>query len=275
MISYIKPYNNISFKAQHKNTMEHISSVGSGYLNHTTSFFRYNQDKYKQTDKFLIEYLREKANKNPLTILSAGCSFGEEVYSYALGLNNLNPKPKIVGIDASQTAINEAKKGMYTLNDFEKWYLVKNNTWYDKEFRDEMRKEFSKNFEYFDEENKTYKLRTGSLNNCDFLNIDIQKLVNNFRANSQDCILCRYVLYHLTSLSFEKPDEYNEIFMQLFDILKPGGILCLNSDEYDMYDEKLLETGFVHFDNERPWLYQKPKTIGNHILSYFRHKLLK
>ncbi|MBQ8636073.1 methyltransferase domain-containing protein [bacterium] len=272
MISPIS-FNNISFRA-HTGT-EFINSKHSDYLCHTTEFFRYNNNRYRNTDSFMMEQLEKSQKDKPLNIVSIGCSYGEEVYSYAMGLNHLNPKPKIIGFDPSQSAIDGAKEGIYTLNDNEQWYLTKKNTYYDDGIRNQVRPVFHDNFECIDKDTKTYKLKEGRFENCEFFVGEIQEIGKYFPANSQDCLLCRYVLYHCRMQEVTNPNVYKKIYTQMFDILKPGGLLCLNRDEYEYYNNELLDVGFIQPYETKPWIYQKPTGISNTILSHFRQKFNK
>ena len=79
-----------NFKAVHENLLELNSSNKIKMLNHTTQFFR-----YREMDEFITKKLKYKQlfSNKPLNIISAGCSFGEEVYSYAITLNNSRKKP--------------------------------------------------------------------------------------------------------------------------------------------------------------------------------------
>ena len=272
MISPLR-YNNLSFKA-HINT-EYIRTKYSDYLCHTTEFFRYNNSRYDNTESFMIKELEKMQKDKPLNIVSIGCSYGEEAYSYAMGLKHLNPRPNIIGIDPSESAIKGAREGIYTLNDREQLYLIKKNTWYDDGIRNAVRPIFNDNFECINKDSKTYQLKKGHLGNCEFYRGEIQELSKFFKANSQDCLLCRYVLYHCRGQEMTNPKEYRRIFTQMFDVLKPGGLLCLNKDEYEFYNENLINEGFIQPYKTKPWIYQKPNSLTKALISHFRQKLFK
>lgn len=269
MITPIKIKSNyISFKGEAQQ-LEYID-VKPGYLDflfHKSSFFRYDDTEYKNIDSFMINTLKSKHNNKPLNILSIGCSYGEEVYSYALGLDDLNPKPIIVGIDVSESAINKAKEGEYQLNKFEQNYLINNSNTYDYcTINTQARKKFKEHFECINGTQEIWKLKKGHLPNCEFKKLGIENLRNEFKPNSQDCILCRLILYHVDSLEICNPAKYKAILQGIYDTLKPGGLLCLSSDEYNDYDKTLLKMGFRHY-SKTPYIYQKPHTIKSGIAS--------
>jgi len=58
-----------------------------------------------------------------ITIWSAGCSFGEETYSLAILLKELDllQKSRIYGTDISSMAIEKSKKGIYLTKDFKEY----------------------------------------------------------------------------------------------------------------------------------------------------------
>lgn len=271
MISRINT-NMVSFCGTHKVRVELYNKKNIDFLNHTTDFFRYNFSKKDLTDEFLIDYLSTKQSKNPISIVSAGCSYGEEPYSYAIGLEHLEPKAQISAFDISKDVIECAKNGAYTLDEFEKKYFSSLDNAYD-DFKKEILKSFQDNFECIDEENQKYKLKDGHLDNCNFFQADIRDISKYYKANSQDLILCRNVMYHLDNVAFETPDEFQDVFEQLFDIAKPNGLVCFDSNEFEIYDEHMKKEGFIQPFSERPWIYQKPNRQSARLISFIRNKL--
>ena len=252
MINRLSIKNNIPFRAIHLNQYERIGN--ETVLNHKTSFFRYS-DK-ENTDAFVVSLLRRKNNDKPLAIVSAGCSFGEEVYSYALACEKYGIKANISGFDISSTVINEAKQGKYYLNEKELDYLVK----YQKgkkrtPFQKAMSDTFARNFEQKERHKNCYQLKNDKLTNCEFRLGDVKKIQTLYGKNSQDLILCRYVLYHIPNI-----EELYNVFGQFEKILKPGGLLCLNDIEAKYYKEALLTLGFIQPYKNYPWIFEKPKT---------------
>lgn len=264
--------NTIPFRGMHKTKVESYNKENIDFLNHTTDFFRYNFSNSDLTDEFLIDYLSDLQTKKPISIVSAGCSYGEEPYSYAIGLQHLEPKVQISAFDVSKKVIECAKKGVYVLDEYEKKYFSEPDDTYD-DFKKEIIANFKENFECIDEENQKYKLKDGCLNNCNFFQADIRDISKHYKANSQDLILCRNVLYHLENVAFDAPDEFQDVFEQLYDIVKPNGLVCLDSYEYDIYDEYMKKEGFIQPFEERPWIYKKPNRPSARLISFFRNKL--
>ena len=78
--------------------------------------------------------------------------------------------------------------------------------------------------------------------------LDIEK---DFGKNSQNCILCRFVLYHLTK------DDIKKFAQQAYNTLKPGGILCLEPTGYPKYQNELTALGFTQPYPEAPSIFKK------------------
>ena len=248
----------INFKAHHANLIEHSDEIRNslGYYNHTTCFFRYNNHD-DNTDYFVINSLKENKSKKPLEIVSLGCSFGEEVYSYALGLDDLAKKANIVGIDISPDAISDAQIGEYRLDFDEKDLFINRETRNkDKSLDEIISKAFSENFETSNLFGSKYKKKEGHLENCEFLVSDIDKMKEIFKPNSKDVVLCRFVFYHFDD---DMLKVLNSI-LQSYEILKPGGLFCLSKGEYKHYEKAVTSIGFKQPYKEKPWIFQKPET---------------
>ncbi|MDD2365099.1 MAG: tetratricopeptide repeat protein [Desulfuromonadaceae bacterium] len=87
-----------------------------------TYFFREPGHLNLMVDKLLPELMHSR-NHNPVRILSAGCSTGEEPYSIAIMLrerfgSDAEKLFRIVGVDIDSTAINTARKSVYGRNSF-------------------------------------------------------------------------------------------------------------------------------------------------------------
>lgn len=260
---------NINFGTTHRyNKKEKNPNIGgsSETLNHSTQFFRYNEN-----DEFIVNELKKRPQNKSLNIVSAGCSFGEEVYSFALALDDLPCKPKICGIDVSQKAIYGAKRGTYFLDDIERSYLEEGcslRTYREKTpYREELKRRFNKNFKVVNSKFHEYKLEKGALCNCVFACENILALDSIFDENSQDLILCRMVLYHLS----EKDSKI--FFEKAYKILKPGGMLCIEPYGHYDYHKDLTSIGFEHPFNDALFIYTKPKE-KNKFANYLKQMIL-
>ena len=182
-----------------------------------------------------------KKEAEPLNILSAGCSTGEEVYSFAMALDDLKQKPNIVGIDISKKAIEYANSGQFMLDDSERALLENNCTLRMRRANtprnEELKRRFSENFEQVNPKFHEYKKKDGTFKNCKFLHSNITDIERLFDENSQDVILCRMVLYHLTQ------QDRIEFFKQAYKLLKPGGMLCIEPFRHYDYHQEITNIG--------------------------------
>lgn len=246
----ITPYYNQSFRAIHTKNVVQSQLSKTNYLNHTSHFFR-----YRETDEFLISYL-SKLNQNSINIVSAGCSHGEEAYSYALGLID-KPNVQINAFDISAEAIKEAKRGEYVLSEQEKLYLEPKRFFLrprkvQESIQDKIQKDFMQNFKCKDWKSYKFQLKDNHLNNCNFFVGDVTKSGSYFEKESQDLILCRYVLYHLDEEAKEKA------LAQFHEILKTGGLLCFEvEDDFAFKTSTMLDFGFTRPFVNFPHIYQK------------------
>lgn len=84
---------------------EKSNSNGIGALNYQTAFFR-----EPKTDEIVQNYILEKfGNEDEINIVSGACSTGEEAKSYAMMMDSLNGKLKIMGFDISPKCIEKAQ----------------------------------------------------------------------------------------------------------------------------------------------------------------------
>ena len=271
MILNFNPHSNLSFKAVHTKNISKSPLSKTNYLNHSSHFFR-----YRSTDEFLIDYL-SKLNQDSINITSAGCSYGEEAYSYAIGLID-KPNVQINAFDISQEAIKGAKKGEYVLSTQEKLYLdprrfplKSQNT--KEPLQDKIQKDFMKNFKCISWRDYKFQRKHDCLKNCNFFVGDVTKTASYLEKDSQDLILCRYVLYHLDEESREKAVK------DFYQTLKPGGLLCFEVDEDFAVDTiTMLSCGFIRPFREFPHIWQKsskPIDREKMILNYQIQKLIE
>ena len=80
-------------------------------LKHETGFFR-----DIETKEFVKDYIEKNfAEKEKINIIVGGCSTGEEAYTYAMLLDKLKNKTKIIGFDLSEKSINDAKSKKFLM----------------------------------------------------------------------------------------------------------------------------------------------------------------
>lgn len=100
-----------------------IESLHDDLLINVTSFFREPQYFDFLYDNIFPKIVKNRSTKEPIRVWVPGCSTGEEVYSIAIVLseflaeNSINIPVQIFGTDISKTAIEKARKGVYSQND--------------------------------------------------------------------------------------------------------------------------------------------------------------
>ena len=244
--------NAISFRAIHEINSEINKNYEIPTLIHTTQFFRYND-----VDELIVKKLQQKQffQRKPLSIVSAGCSYGEEVYSYAIALDNPKHTPKILGIDMSEMAIKEAKRGQYVLDIKERELLQRNfslpRTEALTEYEKKNRSCFNKNFRCINSKNGVYEKKLNRFANCSFVQGNILDIDNLCKNNSQDIILCRNVLYHLDNADIES------FAKKAYKILKAGGMICIAPNEYAKFQSFFTKEGFKQPFKEAPCIFKK------------------
>lgn len=92
-------------------------------LINVTSFFRDPQTFQFLQEKIFPRMVKNRSSLDPIRVWVPGCATGQEVYSIAISLTefladiSLNIPVQIFGTDASQTAIEKARAGIYTQSD--------------------------------------------------------------------------------------------------------------------------------------------------------------
>ncbi len=171
---------------------------------------------------------------NPLRVLSVPCSTGEEPYTLAMCLADLDlpaNAARIDAVDISHGNIDKAMHGCFGNNSFRGGDL---------EFRDR----------YFVRENDHYRLQE-----------DIRTRVNFTRANILDpTFLQQRELYHVIFcrnllIYFDRPTQ-NLAIERLEQLLRPDGILFLGHSETGL----LLERSFTPLDHSRCFGFRRGRT---------------
>lgn len=185
---------------------------------HETSFFRH-QESFDLVQHICQQKIQQSANANSdcnVQIWSVGCSTGEEPYSLALALEELDDEPLIkrglrlfygvTGIDISYPALNLARDGIYT----DRKLHVMSESIRNKYFVEQDRKQWQIN----------EKIRSRVL----FLQSNLQEIAQAPKRN-YDVIYCQNVLIYF------QPEDRVKILEELVERLIPGGILVLGVGE--------------------------------------------
>lgn len=164
-------------------------------------------------DNVLKTYDKDKA----LKVWHAGCSTGEEVYTMAIVLQEMNflDQASLLGTDLSAKALRKARKGAYEhsildnhLNPFLKFYPGKSLS------------------DYFDLEDAQGVIRSSYKKNINFMQ---HNLVSQNMRLIFDIVFCRNVMIY-----FDEKLK-NHVLSSIHDALCPKGILVLGY--YDMMTE--------------------------------------
>ncbi len=168
-------------------------------------------------EEFLKQYIYASRQTNrSLSVWSAGCSSGEEVYSLAGLIREMLPdhadwEIHITGTDINPTALAKAQGGKYS-----KWSFRKTPSW------------FMKYVEKIDE--NSYKI-------CDCLKNMVRFQSHNLATESHlfyrlNIIFCRNVLIYFP------PEMIRKITKGFYDSLAEGGVLVLSPVEasLDIYN---------------------------------------
>lgn len=105
-----------------KNNPDEAETLFKLLNNNYTEFFR-NILTFAHLEQWILPNLMEKKHGNELRIWSAGCSTGQEAYSIAMLLENINFKKKekiryrIIATDINESALEEANIGIYNESD--------------------------------------------------------------------------------------------------------------------------------------------------------------
>ncbi len=128
---------------------------------------------------------KQKRNQNRITILSAGCSSGEELYTLNVmlmesGLFAWGWEVRLIGMDVSKAAIAKARRAVYPKNSFR-------------------RSNGSNDFveKYFDREGERFVLRKPYRNNVEFIHGNVLLPESFLGLHDIDAIFCRNVLIYM------------------------------------------------------------------------------
>ena len=215
---------------------EEISDIMDILTTNETYFFREAFQLRAFTDEILPELKLAKQRDRTLRIWSAGCSTGEEPYTIAMLMLEMDCfhgwRIEIVGSDISQRVVQHARKGVYGKSSFRS-----TDERYQKRF--------------FTETEGGYRI-------CD----EVRELVtisqmNLFDANRlallgrMDLIFCRNVIIYFDQASKKRVIE------SFYNMLRGGGYLLLGHSESLMN----ISTAFTLKHLKNDMVYQKPAAV--------------
>ncbi|MGM0586891.1 MAG: CheR family methyltransferase [Bacteroidota bacterium] len=204
-------------------------------LIHESYFLRFREQLEWLITQWLPRQLRDKGDGQPIHILSAGCSRGEEVYSIKLLMHKHLPEQvrkrvHVYGVDVSRAMVATAEKGVYT-----SWSM---------RGIDQL-----ECLHWFIDYGEKYEVRPFLRDQVNFCRANLMKTLHRQQLEKFprqfDLILCRNVLIYMTDIAVEK------VYSNLSEVLTPGGWLCTGpSDPLPTH-----RLGFYpHWENELFWL---------------------
>ena len=191
-----------------------ISDIVDALTVHETSFFRdfYPYDVLKS--QVIPELLKNYSAGHEIKILCAACSTGQEPYSLAMSLNELNLSNfnfNIKAIDIAKSAIEKAKMGIY--NQFEVQRGLSSNLL----------------LKYFDQVDKFWTINSDIKKNVSFMTAN---LMNDLSFLGKfDLIFCRNVLMYFAE------GEKKLIVANLKKLLNPKSFIFIGATEILPRDE--------------------------------------
>lgn len=181
-----------------------------------TEFFR-NSLTFAHLEQWILPRLMEgKSDNSELRIWSAGCSSGQEAYSIAMLVENINSKKqeksryRIIATDISESALLEANKGDYNEKDIQKIRV--------KDLK-----------EFFIKSGKTYTV-------CDRLKRHVSfstyNLLDNLSSYPQESIFGNFDLVVCCNMLFYyKPEYQRYIIKKLINSMAEKGYLVTGEAE--------------------------------------------
>jgi chemotaxis methyl-accepting protein methylase len=185
---------------------QEFSYLVSALTIHTTEWFR-EQNHFQMFHKMLGEELKKFSK---LKILSAGCSTGEEVYSFALvgeAFRKATPRfdYDISAFDIDPVSVEIAKKASYENEDLKK---------------------IPENYHPFlhaFSQDDGFSFRSTIKHRCHFYTDNLMRMQHTHKK--YDVIICRNVLIYFT------PDNVKSILKSLLEKLSTGGVLIIGHSD--------------------------------------------
>ncbi len=190
-----------------RNNPDEMNKLKDALTINVTRFFR-----NRETFDYLRDYISMNMikYKSKINILSVGCSSGEEPYTLAIIMDEINRKTgvqySITGVDVDENMIQRAKAGSYNEFSFT-------------EVRSEERDR------YFRKIGELYFIEDSLKTNVNFKIMDIKNQLILKKLGQFDIIMCRNVLIY-----FGK--EFQDRIIESFNNMLPsGGIMVLGKIE--------------------------------------------
>lgn len=190
-----------------------------------SEFFR-NPDKYSELKRDILPNLLK--NSRPLSVWSAGCSYGAEPYTLRIILHQLSPHRihNVLATDIDEVILTRARQGRFAASELAN-------------FSEAERKE------YFTEEGGVFEIAQHLRRGVEFKKHD---LLRDTYPSQVDLVLCRNVVIYFSDAA------RHHVHKGFFESLRPGGYLFIGSSERVSQND---EIGFIQHS---PFIYRKPTT---------------
>lgn len=177
-----------------------------------TSFFRDSRTFDMLINEFIPDHYTRLGTNAPLRILSAACSTGQEVYTIAIVLREMfgdlsNRRITIVGVDISDSSLEQASKGEYSQLEIRRGI-------------DDKRRD-----RFFKKQGDRYIIDDSLRGIATFKKLNLLDPSSVNRLGSFDLAFCRNV-----AIYFEEEDR-KKLFMSLAKLVKPSGMFLLGLTE--------------------------------------------
>jgi len=238
--------NGISEYIQHlsNNIDEANKLLQSLYITHT-EFFR-NPLTFAHLEEWILPLLmNRKSDKGELRIWSAGCSTGQEAYSIAMLIENLNSREqkkvryRIIATDVSESALIKAKTGEYNEKEIQKIRVKDLN-------------------EFFVRFGETYKVSPQLKQHVSFSTYD---LLDNLSSSPQESIFGNFDLIICSNVLFYYKLKYQQfIIKKLVGVMDEKGYLITGeAEKYNVEKSRylnLVSTSSTIFQSKKEMHYE-------------------
>lgn len=199
-----------------------------------TYFFRETSQLVAFRDEILPKLKEATSRKRTLTVWSAGCSSGEEVYTIAILIKETglfdDIDVRVFGNDISRRVLQTARRAVYTESSFRA-----------------MPKEYEP---YFSETPDGLTVVPSVRSMCHFGHFNLLDEARAVMLGRVDAIFCRNVLIYFDPISRKSVIE------SFYQRLCPGGFLMLGHSESLLHDSTAFE--LAHLVNDL--VYRKPES---------------
>ena len=186
-----------------------------------------NPNRFEELTGAILPDLLARRKGGPLSVWSAGCSYGAEAYTLAMLLHEINPiaPHKIHGTDIDLGVLAKAERPVFSAADMVNLCPARRSA-------------------HFQETSGAFQPQMHLRAKVRFAPHDL--LAGSYPDSQYDLILCRNVVIYFND------DAKERIYRGFFRALRPGGVLFVGGTE------RLADHRALGFDLLRPFFYRKP-----------------